>query len=479
MADFYAGSPLEVLALAPLLVMLCIALRRRHSLCLGLSLFVLLLTLALVFVAQEEAPRQLTGLFVIDTFGLFYVALTLIAGIVVLVLGPRYLSHKDSQPEEYYVLMLIAIAGGCAMALSTHFASFYLSLEVLSVAQYGLVAYVRRDRRGTEAGLKYIVLAAASAAFMLFGMALIYGELGSMQFDALVYARPDQTGNRLIFLGVAMLFAGVGFKLSLAPFHLWTADVYEGAPAPVTAFISTVSKFGVLAVLVRYFAFGNGAVFEALLGFVALTAALSMIIGSLLALVQQNIKRFLAFSSVAQMGYIFTSFVTGGELAATSTAFYVLAYAAATLGAFGVITVLSERTDRGHDIERLDDYRGLYWIHPALALMLAISLLSLAGIPLTAGFIGKFYVVWAGAMAQYWWLLGVLALSSTIGVYYYLRVIAALFTGPDTAAALVPAPVPLSRTLTLVGLAAATLVLGIYPSPVIELIHALSASPLP
>ncbi len=474
-AEYTALAPLALLTLAPLVVMLTIAVRRRHSACLWITVAALAITLVLVWRAGGNEPVQITQLLLIDRFALFYIALTVTIAGVVVILGLPYMAREESQPEEYYVLMLLATAGASVMSASTHFASFYLGLEILSVAQYSLVAYVRRDRRGTEAAMKYLVLAAASAAFILFGMALVYAELGTMEFDALAHANAEQTSNHVILLGVAMMLAGIGFKLSIAPFHMWTPDVYEGAPTPVTAFISTASKIGVLAVMVRYFALGDAPVSQAVQAFVAVTAAASMIVGNVLALVQTNIKRLLAYSSVAHMGYLSVAFLAGGASASDAVTIYIVAYSAASLGAFGVVMTLSRHTHGKPSMEHIDEYRGLFWSHPSLAAVLGISLLSLTGIPLTAGFIAKVYVIVAGAETAHWPLLITLAVTSVVGVYYYLRIVVFMFARTDA-----PAREQLTVHTTVVGTgmlvttAIISLALGIFPGTLLTIIHSIA-----
>jgi len=476
--DFIALSPLIALGLSPIAVMLSIAVHRRHSVALGIAFLGLVTALVCVFIAGTAVPHAIAPLFHVDTFGLYYSALAIGIAIVVLALGFSYLAHREAQPEEYYILILIATAGACIMSLSTHFVSFYLGLEILGVAQYGLVAYFRRDKRGTEAGMKYLVLAAASAAFLLFGMALIYAELGTMEFDVLANASPEQVRNQVVLLGVAMMFASIGFKLSIVPFHFWTADVYEGAPASVVAFTATAGKIGVLAILVRYFAIDASPVSQSLPLFIAVTAAASMVVGNLLALIQTNIKRMLAYSSIAHMGYLLIAFLTSSQMAGETIAFYMLAYSAATLAAFGVIMTLSTGYGRGHEIEKIEDYRGLYWTNPVMAVVLLVSMLSLAGIPLTAGFLGKFYIVLAGAEAGSWTLLVVLALSSAVGAYYYLRIALTLFSAaPAGATPAARASVPFVTQLLLASLAAVLVILGVFPSSLLSIIHSLSSAP--
>lgn len=424
-ASWYAFFPFILLAAAPVVVMLAIAVKRDQRTCLALSVGMLTLALYCAGRLGGMDPQQYTPLMVVDNFSLFYTGLAILAGLCVIMLGAPYISRREGQPEEYYVLILTAVAGASVMSGATHFASFYLGLEILTVSQYGLIGYIRKDKRGTEAAVKYLILAAASAAFLLMGMALLYAELGTMQFSEMAVLIPDHLGNRVLLLGLAMFAVGLGFKLSLAPFHLWTPDVYEGAPAPVTAFIATAGKTAMLAVLVRLAVVEEVFVAESLMNFLAIAAAASMIIGNLLAIVQTNLKRMLAYSSVAHMGYIATAFIALGPAASEAIAFYAVTYTAAGLAAWGVLIVLSARAEATQDVEQLEDYRGLFRVQPTLGAVLALSMLSLAGIPFTGGFIGKLLILAAaaGSHNSRALLMFVLAITSVIGAYYYLRVV--------------------------------------------------------
>lgn len=474
--DFLALSPMLVLSAAPVAVLLAIAWRRHHAAARLIAMGSLAVAMLACVVASGEAPRQVTGLVLIDHFGLLYMALIMLTTFVLFSLSKNYFDLRESQPEEFYVLMLLATAGGCVMAVSTHFASFYLGLELLSVSLYGLVAYVRSDIRGTEASLKYLILAAASAAFLLFGMALVYAEMGTMSMTAMAHATATQTANRVVLLGVAMMFVSIGFKLSIVPFHLWTADVYEGASAPVTAFAATVSKIAIFAVLIRYFSAASAPVAESLIALLALTSAASMIVGNLLALVQSNLKRMLAYSSIAHMGYLSIAFLAGGAATEVTVALYLLAYGTASLGAFGVIICLTSHSAAGKEVERIGDFRGLFWTDPLAASVLSVSLLSLAGIPLTAGFLGKFYILVAGATTPCWWLLVVLALTSTVGAYYYLRIIVLMASREGLEEGIVPRrrlPASAARDLVLLSLTMATILVGVFPGPLVHFIQSM------
>jgi NADH-quinone oxidoreductase subunit N len=470
--DLIALLPITILAVTPLVLLFTISAERHHARVAGISTLGLVGALASLPLAADLVPRDVTPLLHLDAFGLAYVALAITIALCVLAVGYPYVGSRESNPEEYYVLLLIATAGAAAMALSTHFVSFYLGLEILSVAQYGLMAYFRRDRRGTEAGMKYLVLAAASAAFLLFGMALVYAEIGTMTFAGMIAASSDQMNNSVVLLGVAMMCASIGFKLSIVPFHYWTPDIYDGAPLSVVAFASTAGKLGVFAVLVRYFLIPLSPVSEALVPFIAVTAVASMVLGNVMALAQTGLKRLMAYSSIAHMGYVSVAFLSYGAVAAQTVTFYLLGYAVASLAVFGVMMTLSASSES--DVDRIEDYRGLLRAHPVLGAVLVTGLLSLAGIPLTAGFFGKVYVVLAGAQEGLWPVLVVLAISSVAGAWYYLRVVITVCSAPSADTTPVPtAAVPWLSTVLLALLTAIVVVVGVYPAPILSIVQAL------
>jgi NADH-quinone oxidoreductase subunit N len=293
-----------------------------------------------------------------------------------------------------------------------------------------------------------------------------------MAFDRIASSlAAGQGGSRALLLaGLALTVVGVGFKLAAVPFHMWTPDVYEGAPTPVTAFIATVSKGGVLALLIRLFIRVNPAA-RSLFAVLAIIAVASMLGGNLLALLQRNVKRILAYSSIGHLGYLLVAFLAGGALGVTAATFYLATYFLSSLGAFGVVGVLSGAEG---DADNLDDYRGLFWRRPWLAGMLSITLFSLAGIPLTAGFVGKFLILTAGVGAAYWLLAIILVVSSVIGLFYYLRIIVAMIlqspAGPGGSKTLPPR---LAGSLVLAALALALVGLGVYPGPLVQLIRAM------
>lgn len=464
--------PFIVLAGAPVAIMLVVAFARNHKLTLALTLAALAAAFGLLFLAAPAAPRQVTALLLMDRYAIFYTGLVVAASGAVALLAFGYVEKRVAPPEEFYLLLLLATLGSGVLAASNHFASFFLGLEILSVSLYALIAYHQRRPLGIEAAIKYLVLAGGSSAILLFGMGLVYAALGTLHLPSLAIRITSLGSNPVLALaGFGLIVVGIGFKLALVPFHLWTPDVYQGAPAPVAAFVATVSKAAMFALLQRYFSALDFAQSRALWVMFAILAAASMIAGNLLALRQDNVKRLLAYSSIAHLGYLLVALLAGSAPAA---GFYLAAYFVTMLGAFGVITALSSP---GREAEALDDYRGLAWRRPFLAATFTAMLLSLAGIPLTAGFIGKFYLLSAGARLDLWWLLLALVVTSSVGLVYYLRVVFALYQSPAPAAA--PAPrLSLAGGGALGALVLLLLWLGSYPAPLLALIQtALGGSP--
>jgi NADH-quinone oxidoreductase subunit N len=414
-------------------------------------------------------------LFVIDRYTLFYVGLIVAASITVLLLSYAYLAVRSEPPEEFYLLVLVATLGAVALVASDHFASFFLGLETLSISLLGLIAYPRDHGKPLEAGVKYLILAGISSAFLLFGMALIYARLGSMEFAriAALLTVNDAPSDLYWLTGLALIFTGIGFKLSVVPFHMWAPDVYEGAPAPVAAFVAVVSKGAMFALLLRYFVTANADGFGPVPMMIEIVAIASILVGNLLALLQNNIKRILAYSSIAHLGYLLVAFLASGALRIDAVTYYLVAYMVMTVGAFGIITVLSANATA--EIEDLHAYRGLIWRRPWLGGAFAAMLLSLAGIPLTMGFIGKFYAIAGGVSAVMWPAVIALIVGSVIGLFYYLRVIVAICTpAPETATAYAGA-VPTVGGATLAVLTLMLFVLGVYPTPLVHLIQVTAA----
>ena len=464
--DTIALLPLIVVAGTSVLLMLTTAIRRSHRFTFVLALAGLALAFACVWVASTAVPRQVTPLLVVDHYSLFYFGLMIAADFAIAILAYEDLRKRDVHHEELYILLLIATLGAMVLVASSHFASLFLGLETLSISLYALIAYLRMSRP-LEAGIKYLVLAAASAAFLLFGMALVYADLGTMRFIEMAQRIQQTSTDTLLDAGLALIITGIGFKLAVVPFHLWTPDVYEGAPAPVTAFIATVSKGAMFALLLRYFYRSGGITNAHIVTLFTIVAIASMIVGNLLALLQNNVKRILAYSSIAHMGYLLVAFLISGQSAVEAVMFYLVAYFVTTLGAFGIVTVLSNGS---REAEQMEDYRGLFWRRPAVSGVFTIMLLSLAGIPVTAGFIGKFYIVAVAASSAQWTLIIILVVSSVVGLSYYLRLVGMIYASVDRPATPISVPASSMAGIVLTALTGLLLWLGIYPPPLLHVI---------
>jgi NADH-quinone oxidoreductase subunit N len=467
-----ASLPFLLLSASTVAVMLLIAVRRDHRMAAAATTLGLLAALVAALTVAPQAPVMVTPLFMVDGFTLFFLALIIAVAIAVVLLSYAYLNRMDDGPyEEYYLLLLLATLGAAALLASVHFAAFFLGLETLSIALIGLIAYPCKRERAIEAGLKYLVLSGVSSAFLLFGIALIYLDFGTMSFLTLgrLWSTSQAPDDIYALTGFAMLLTGIGFKLSLVPFHMWAPDVYEGAPAPITGYVAVVSKIAIFALLFRYFVLMDGYRDPSLLRLIALAAILSMLAGNLLALLQDNIKRIFAYSSIAHFGYVLIALIAGGTIAIEAATYYLCAYAVTTIGAFGVVTLLSQ-PKLGADADQLDTYRGLMWSHPWLAGGFTIMLLSLAGLPPTMGFIAEVYVIASGVELRLVLPLAALIAGSVIGLYYYLRIIVVLLS-PLPSGTAPPARYRLSGIgiggVTLGALVVLLLCLGIYPAPLI------------
>jgi len=466
-ADFIALLPMLITCYSGVALMGIVAFWRGHAAAFVLTLVGLGAAFASIFFALPGAPRDVTGLIRIDAYSLFYTGLILAGAILVTLLSRDYLETHEANASAYYVLLICAVLGMIAIASSAHFASFFLGLETLSVSLYGLIGYTRRHKPSLEGAIKYLVLAAVSSAFLVFGIALIYAETGTMGFSDLYGIYEKLAPTPIFYFGLAMLLVGFGFKLALVPFHMWSPDVYQGAPAPVTALIATGSKGAVLALLLRLTTFTDRADHRAMFIVFAVLAVATMFGGNLLALLQSNVKRMLAYSSIAQVGYLLIPLLAGTAAGVSSIAFYLVSYTATTIAAFGVISVVSASRGAG-DAESVDDYRGLALRNPAIAGVMALSLLSLTGIPLTSGFVAKFYIFSAAVRVGLWPLVILGIINSGISAFYYLRVLTAMYV-PSEGGPADRQRIGLASGTALTLCAIAIVAFGIYPAPLVAL----------
>jgi NADH-quinone oxidoreductase subunit N len=400
----------------------------------GITVFLaaLGLALALGITLSQIGLNQLSfnNMVVLDGFSTFVNALLLISGLLGIAVAYDYLKRLGIQRGEYYVLLLFSLTGMMLMAQAADLIIVFLALELLSIPLYVLAAFARPRAESEEAGLKYFLLGAFSTGFVVYGIALVFGAAGSTSLRAIVTAAASGAANPLLLtIGSALILVGLGFKVAAVPFHMWTPDVYQGAPSAVTAFMAAGAKIAGFAALLRVFALAFPSLAADLTPILAVISALTMIVGNVLAIAQTNIKRLLAYSSIAHAGYILMAFVPYGQpkVVATSVAaglFYLVSYALTNFGAWAVVIALEKQEGKGLEI---NDYAGVGRKYPALAAAMAVFMLSLTGIPPTLGFVGKFYLFRAAIEGQFYLLAVIGVVTSLISAYYYLRVVVAMY----------------------------------------------------
>jgi NADH-quinone oxidoreductase subunit N len=464
--DLLALLPLIIPGYAAVVLLVLGAFWRSHS---GMAILTLatLVTSSIAAVAVLPlAPRQVTPLARIDTIALAYMVLFYLAGIAITIFAYDYL-HFHRGSEKFFSLLLLALVGMATLVTCSHFVSFIAALEILSVALYGLVGYSLKRPTSLEASLKYLVLAGVSLAFLLLGMALIYFHYGTMDFHVLAPAF-DLTRRHLsplVPVGLGLLLVGFAFKLAIVPFHTWAPDVYQGAAAPISALIATGSKGALFILLIRFIFYAHLDAIKPILLALTILAIITMFGGNLLALLQRNLKRLLAYSSITHIGYLLIALLAGGERGLAAINFYFVSYFATTIIAFGVISVLAGRWE---ELEDLEHYRGLGLRRPWLGAVLALAMLSLTGIPPTIGFMAKLLIFAAAAQSGLWLLLVIGLINSGLSAYYYLRVLITLYLPPAEPST----PLPVARFASaaiLVILIIIVLVFGIYPTPLLTL----------
>jgi NADH-quinone oxidoreductase subunit N len=437
---------------------------------------------ALVPVAGADVTVA-RALIAVDAFAWFFKVVFLLAAALTVLMSWRYLEVTGARAGEYYFLVLAATLGMMVMAGGIDLITIFIGLETMAVSFYVLAGFLKPDRRSNEAAVKYFLLGAFSLGILLYGMSILYGLAGSTNLRAIATALAGERASPLVAAGVILVVAGVGFKIAAVPFHMWAPDVYEGAPTPVTAFLSVGSKAASFAMLLRIFveglpAFGAGGLGRLLdlpLGwatFFYVLSVVTMTVGNLAALTQSNLKRLLAYSSIAHAGYVLIGVVAATPRGIAAMLIYLFVYAFMQLGAFAIVVLLRRRDLAG---EELKDLSGLYFRHPAAAVAMLIFMLSLGGIPPTAGFMGKFWLFGAAIEAGYVWLAVIGVVNSAISLYYYIRVVVFMWVREEEIAR---APLAWSPALAAVLLVAAvgTLVFGVYPAPLFDLAEASAAA---
>lgn len=454
---------------------------RRWSPILGL--LALAVTLLLVIrnfgVVADQGPDQLSNmLYVLDDFGNVFKLIFLSGTFLALLMSVDFLKHNiQVKSAEYTYLLLWAVVGAMVMSSAYDLITLFIGLELLSISSYILVAIRRDNAKSTESAMKYLVIGSIASALILYGMSFLYGVTGQTNiiFGAQTIAQMWMEMKPVLIFAFLLMLVGFGIKIALAPFHMWTPDVYEGASNPITAFLSVVSKAAGFALILRAFVWAFAPQFNEIGVYLVVLAAVTMVVGNISALAQRNVKRLLAYSSVAQAGYLLVPLAVLGRgasdhsiwLAYGETAFYLFAYLFMTMGAFAILTVVSRETGN----ETIDAFRGLYHRAPFQAVAMSIFMLSMAGMPITAGFFGKFYIFVGAINTGYFWLAGLLFATSAVAFYYYFRILKAMFMKESAGQEKQPLPWSL-QIVVWVGLAG-TLALGIFPNLFLNVLNGL------
>ena len=418
--------------------------------------------------AYDNPGAAFSGMLLIDGFATFFRVLVIAVGILTVLASHRYLAREGAESGEYHALLLFSIAGQCVMVTANELIMIFIGLEISSIASYVLAGYLRDDKRANEAAIKYFLLGSFATAFFLYGVALAYGMTGSTNLSAIRGLVTGGTGAPspvLLGAAAALMFVGLGFKVSGAPFQIWAPDVYQGAPAPVSAFLSAGPKAAAFAIFLRIFMTAFESIGKSWEPLVWISALASMTIGNFAALTQSNVKRLLAYSSIAHAGYVLVALAARSQPGTAAAMFYLAAYALMNIGAFAVVVHLA---GKGEIFQSIDDFAGLGERQPLTAAMLSIFLLSLIGVPLTGGFFGKFYIFKAALGAHLVWLTILGLLNSAVAAYYYLRIMVMMYMHEPSDATRAIEPLSPGLGAALVISALGTLALGIYPTAILN-----------
>lgn len=466
MADYLPLAPEIFLCCAALVILVIdLFIADKHKMILGwLSIAALAVTMVIINVIDVPDPNLFNGMFVADAMSIFFREMFLIAAGLSILISLTYMKKATIYKGEYFVITLFATLGMMFLSASADLVAIFISLELTAISFYILAAFQKNRAESNEAGVKYFILGAVSSSIMVFGMTYLFGLTGTTQISEFSsFAATSDSNLAILAVGLLFLLVGAGFKVAAVPFHMWAPDVYQGAPTPITAYLSVGSKAAGFAMFLRLFVWALASIKIALILPLAVLAAVTMFAGNLGAIPQRNLKRFLAYSSIAQAGYVIMALAMMTELGTQSVLFYLLAYVFSNIGAFAVIIAVS----RKNGDTSFKAIAGLGKRSPLLGLALTIFILSLAGIPMLAGFISKFYVFAAVIEEGYFWLAVVGMINSTIALYYYLNILREVYiTEPANQEAIeISASLYAGIQICLIGV----LVIGLWPAPFLAL----------
>jgi len=466
-AEYLRFLPEIILTLTGVLIMFLEAVLADRQKSVFAPLSIVGLAAALFAAATADPGAGFHDMLIVDTFGTFFRVLVIGIGILTIFSSSEYLRRENAPGGEFYALVIFSVMGQCVMVTANELIMIFIGLEISSIASYILAGYLRDDVRNNESALKYFLLGSFATAFLLYGVAWIYGISGSTNLELVRHAieTPGFDSFALAGFAAALIFVGLGFKISAAPFQIWAPDVYQGAPAPVSAFLSVGPKAAAFAILLRVFLTAFGPISDRWTPMVWGCALATMCVGNFAAIKQTNIKRMLAYSSIAHAGYILVAVTAHSDTGAAAAMFYLAAYALTNIGAFAVVTWFARK---GEKYVTIEDFAGLAQRQPMMAAMMTIFLLSLIGVPLTGGFFGKFYIFKSSFDANLLWLTMLGLLNSAVGAYYYLHILVVMYMKePGESAENLPS-VGFGLKVALYASAIGTLVLGIFPSFVLD-----------
>jgi NADH-quinone oxidoreductase subunit N len=458
-----------LIAAGTLLMVLDVILRKQSRDIYGhISIVALLASMGAAVFAYSSPGPAFSDMLMVDGFATFFRVLVIAVGVLTVLSSYRFLEREGAETGEYHALLLFSVAGQCVMVSANELIMIFIGLEISSISSYVLAGYLRDDKRANEAALKYFLLGSFATAFFLYGVAVVYGMTGSTYLTTIrTVLRGGPMAPAPLFIGVALalMFVGLAFKVSGAPFQIWAPDVYQGAPTPVSAFLTTGPKAAAFAIFLRIFMTAFEPIARDWYPLVWGSALLSMTIGNFAALTQSNVKRLLGYSSIAHAGYVLVALSARSHVGTAAAMFYLAAYAFMNIGAFAVVSHLSGKGERFLGV---DDFAGLGVRQPGTAALLSIFLLSLIGVPLTGGFFGKFYIFKAALDSHLVWLTVLGLLNSAVAAYYYLRILVVMYMHEPSEATAELEPLSLGLRAALVIPALGTLFLGIFPTWVLE-----------